>query len=150
MEVHDGKGAVLAFVFGFDASGFCAKGFADCSVELGGHGFVCLASVVCLCAVGFAVGGVAVEGDHDGAVVVAGNAGALAYGCGIKGIDAGADYGDFFIAEDLADGVGVFHDNLGLVGGAIGGDCSGVEASSAAVAHAVAGVEDDDWLHGES
>jgi len=89
-----------------------------------------------------------VEGDHDGAVVVAGDAGALAYWCGVFGIDAGADYGDFLGAKKIADDVGVVHDDFCLCGGAISGDGPAIVAACAAVSHAVAWVDDYDGFHG--
>lgn len=143
IEFHDGERFVLAFILGFGSAIGNAEGIGNQGAEALGFVVIIAAAVEDFAAAGFAVGAVAVQGNHHLGFVGAGDVIASIDGRGILRIAAGADDGVTGGAEDVAETVGVTQGDVGFgVSFAVedaGG--SGVVFEATAVRHSMTGIE---------
>lgn len=142
VEVQNGETGVLAFFFRLGSTIWDGEGIGHQSAEALGNWFVIGATVEDFGASGFAVGGVAVDGEHAVAFVGAGDVVAAGDRRGIDGIAAGANDRVAGGAQDVAEAVGVTHRDVGLGDLLLfdGDDGSGIILAAAFVVAAVAGV----------
>lgn len=142
IEFEHGERFVLALLFGPGSAIWEGEGVGDEGAEPLGFGEIVGAAIKDFGAASFAIGAVAVNGDHHVAFVGARDVVAALDGGGILSIAAGADDGVTGGAENVAETVGVIEGDGGfsMFDAIQDADGPGVVFESLSIGHAVAWI----------